>query len=299
MFQQSKRGFTLVELLVVIAIIGILMALLIPAVNAALEASRNTACKNNLRQLGLACVSFESKKERFPGYSNYMKRADNSAVRTTWCMELMPYIQQESLYDSWLSGSTATPHISTFICTSDPPDSDLDPNTSYVGNAGYAGLNLESIANGVMHNYCKDSSTNTRGICINATQFKDGVTNTLLLAENVQATNWSDIASSATTAAEDKQTTVFLWFDNEQKINSPAGPNETAKSNGLLARPSSNHSGGANVAFADHRVQFLKGSIDYHVYKQLMTPRNNDVNTTDIPSYADAKGYQLSEGDYK
>ncbi len=63
---RRSRAFTLVELLVVIAIIGILVLLLLPAVNAAREAARNTQCKNNIRQLALAVVSYEGAHRRFP-----------------------------------------------------------------------------------------------------------------------------------------------------------------------------------------------------------------------------------------
>ena len=62
----ANAAFTLVELLVVIAIIGILVALLLPAVNSAREAARRTQCVNNIRQLGLACLNYESALSRFP-----------------------------------------------------------------------------------------------------------------------------------------------------------------------------------------------------------------------------------------
>lgn len=66
---RGKRGFTLVELLVVIAIIGVLVALLLPAVQAAREASRRSSCQNKLKQFGLATLNYESAKKEFPAGS--------------------------------------------------------------------------------------------------------------------------------------------------------------------------------------------------------------------------------------
>jgi prepilin-type N-terminal cleavage/methylation domain-containing protein/prepilin-type processing-associated H-X9-DG protein len=89
------RAFTLVELLVVIAIIGILVALLLPAVQSAREAARRTECTNNLKQIGLALHNYSNKSGEFPGGSSYLVN-DGKGTRT-WVTELLPYIEEQSL----------------------------------------------------------------------------------------------------------------------------------------------------------------------------------------------------------
>ncbi len=297
MSQHKTRGFTLVELLVVIAIIGILIGLLLPAVNMAVEAARQNTCKNNMRQMALGCIMMDTKKERFPGYTNKMQVGSNY-VRTSWCVEVMPYLERQDIYDAWLGGTQSIPYVDLFVCPTDPPDNNSGPANSYVGNAGYQGLAGEAIANGVMHNYFPDKTQpNLRGPFITGTQFKDGLTNTILISENVQASTWNAVDPNQNqTQAADKQATVFVWHSTEsidRKIN---GNVRTATLNNDTARPSSFHSGLAITSFADGHVQPLKQDIAYHVYVQLMTPRHVDVKVTGA---AYVPGYVLSEADYK
>ena len=87
--RPQGRGFTLVELLVVIAIIGVLVALLLPAVQAAREAARRTQCTNNLKQLGLALWNYESSYKVFP-----MEKITFGAVSQTWTLMILPQLDQ-------------------------------------------------------------------------------------------------------------------------------------------------------------------------------------------------------------
>ncbi len=92
-------AFTLVELLVVITIIGILIALLLPAVQAAREAARRTQCSNNLKQLTLALLNYESTVGCFPpGVINQSPTALFTYPRTTWAVHLYPYMEQANTY---------------------------------------------------------------------------------------------------------------------------------------------------------------------------------------------------------
>jgi prepilin-type N-terminal cleavage/methylation domain-containing protein/prepilin-type processing-associated H-X9-DG protein len=98
MQSTKQRGFTLVELLVVIAIIGILVALLLPAVQAAREAARRQQCVNNLRQIGLAVLNYESTKGTLPYGSKW--QLSGQAEPGLWTVEVMPFMEEQSVVDS-------------------------------------------------------------------------------------------------------------------------------------------------------------------------------------------------------
>lgn len=105
-FSRHLHGFTLVELLVVIAIIGILVALLLPAVQAAREAARRSQCQNNLKQIGLAVLNYESVHKHFPpagrGYGMCKGTPKNGEIfNSNGLVELLPHLEFQSVYDQF------------------------------------------------------------------------------------------------------------------------------------------------------------------------------------------------------
>jgi prepilin-type N-terminal cleavage/methylation domain-containing protein len=160
----KRRGFTLVELLVVIAIIGVLVALLLPAVQAAREAARRSSCQNKMRQLAIALHNFHDARGKFPpGAENavYPKPRMSGATTfagTSWIVYILPYIEQQPLYkryrfdlsySSTQNAAVGATIIPGLYCPSGPsPQQYTDPNsvvkgnptTHYYGVMGPAGL---------------------------------------------------------------------------------------------------------------------------------------------------------------
>lgn len=91
-----RGGFTLVELLVVIAIIGVLVALLLPAVQSAREAARRMSCTNNLRQLSLSLHNFHDVNGTFPKHVS-----PGGVTGVSWLVHVLPYIEQKALYEQF------------------------------------------------------------------------------------------------------------------------------------------------------------------------------------------------------
>ncbi|MBI3462812.1 MAG: DUF1559 domain-containing protein [Planctomycetes bacterium] len=107
--RQRRSGFTLIEMLVVIAIIGILAALILPAVQRAREAARRTQCANNMRQLALAVTQFEGQKQYLPNSGSYGVIASGSGQfalnfdepKRSWVVDLLPFIERQDIQDAW------------------------------------------------------------------------------------------------------------------------------------------------------------------------------------------------------
>jgi prepilin-type processing-associated H-X9-DG protein len=146
-----------VELLVVIAIIGILVALLLPAIQAAREAARRTECTNNIKNLALACHNYHDSYKQFPlNYATWSRRHTIDGMSTSWMVQILPFIEQQSLYDAvdWDYGVANDPRNGTqgagtggpsnewvawqavpaYTCPSDTHDGKLDLNRANYRN---------------------------------------------------------------------------------------------------------------------------------------------------------------------
>jgi len=97
---SNRRGFTLVELLVVIAIIGVLVSILLPAVNSARDAARRTQNSNNLKQIGLAVLNHNSSKNHLPLLRQIDDKVD-AAHSISWAFQILPFTEQNNVFDAW------------------------------------------------------------------------------------------------------------------------------------------------------------------------------------------------------
>ena len=220
--RNPKSGFTLVELLVVIAIIGILIALLLPAVQAAREAARRMQCSNNLKQMGLALHNYQSANKRFP--SGCRSHADTEWTwGFTWGVAILPFAEQQALYDQLDHVGTGSVHsyphtgliyagmnefngrvlsgvgIPYMFCPSSPLKQFALTGSAPPGPAGAASPTYTAVTGAIDHETAenKESQSNqhrARGIqsrggvllpreCLSFRDMTDGSSNTILLGE--------------------------------------------------------------------------------------------------------------------
>jgi len=212
--RRPASGFTLVELLVVIAIIGMLVALLVPAVNMAREAGRRTVCLNNQQQLGKAVANYVSAKDKYPaGFSAQVQGSPNGPPPSTglngntllsfvgWVPPMLPYLEQRPLYDVFQSngwGNISDARLEVLICPSRDLKSTHAP-LSYVVNSGApdspspaSGAKFDFAANGVFFDlFSTPASAQTQPFSQDFLSMHDGATMTLMLSESVDALDWT------------------------------------------------------------------------------------------------------------
>jgi prepilin-type N-terminal cleavage/methylation domain-containing protein/prepilin-type processing-associated H-X9-DG protein len=211
--RSRQRAFTLVELLVVISIIGMLMALLLPAVQQAREAARRLQCMNNMDNIATGVQIYVTSKGYFPGLLDKVAREGNGFRPATWLMMIFPSLEQGDVYDVWnnpLSGAVqlgaASPYIPIVNCPSALNTDRSVPSTNYVANAGIgprrsdpSPLNRADFNMGAFQPYYGNAQRAANGVFTdraNTTQrvslsdFRNGSSNTLMASESLLAVNW-------------------------------------------------------------------------------------------------------------
>ncbi|MBP86526.1 MAG: hypothetical protein CMJ64_07415 [Planctomycetaceae bacterium] len=247
MSKSTRRGFTLVELLVVIAIIGVLVGLLLPAVQMARATARKAACTSNLRQFATALMSFESAKNRYPGSREVIKLPTSPATFRIagWHVTLMPYMDQKQVEEQWRDGAVAIgaeprPYIDFFYCPSAGSPKKQAPQTTYIANGGFYPRPAETVffsaafppkviqrtANTPFNDKAIQSSP---GVFIPMPKFslsdmKDGATNTIVFSENSLegvknggAANWDSPALGYNTSLVTAKSTIFVWLYESER----------------------------------------------------------------------------------
>ncbi|MEA1951452.1 MAG: DUF1559 domain-containing protein [Planctomycetota bacterium] len=309
MFLSSRqKAFTLVELLVVIAIIGILIALLLPAVQAAREAARRMQCSNNLKQVGLALMNYESAQKMFPPGGLPSEMGGNGL---SWWVRILQYSEQKDVYEmldlegiygrstGWLGNNSSGAnshnlevlkgrHFDFMFC----PSSDLKPFQGHSISATYTGINGATD-----HPTAQDRHGNAawgrvseggvllmfKGVSISS--ITDGTTHTLAVGEQsgwcinadgskvdcrADCGHGFQIGPSGTSLANSWGSRIFNTTCVIHPINARSFTLVGLSGNCGPNRPiQSVHPGGAQVLLCDGSVRFLEEDIELQLLYDL------------------------------
>jgi prepilin-type N-terminal cleavage/methylation domain-containing protein/prepilin-type processing-associated H-X9-DG protein len=314
----KKRGFTLVELLVVIAIIGVLVALLLPAVQSARESARRAQCSNNLKQIGLAMTQYaDTYKGAFPV-------AEYSWGWGTWLVGLMPYIEQKSLFDQYkgfgqinasggidanlvYSANINLPvtkvQIQAYSCPSDSVTASPSSRSgityhNYVANHGNTTLSrlatFGTMLNGQPNKFkgapfIQVNTSNSNPQVVKMSDVFDGLSNTLAFSETVQG-HANDLRG-------------YAWWNGGSHFETNLAPNSTqpdilenisycikndtynppcdgpTSSNPSNIAARSRHPNGVMVAMCDGSVRFVSNSINLDTWRAISTAAGRESAT--------------------
>jgi prepilin-type N-terminal cleavage/methylation domain-containing protein len=333
--KDKCRGVSLIETLVVIAIIGMMMAMLFPALQGAREATRRMQCVDNLYQLANATHSYYAAKRCLPGFINSVGGTANRLA--SWPIVLFPYMEENNLWSIWNdpAGSSGNANafapVSILVCPNDGVEDPAAANLSYVANCGIAMLSPrgpmpggggQRTGDGVFFIRYEPKSRWRSPLVewdVRWSHIRDGLNQTLMFTENIQAGEYSSAAyfSPPSAASEvgrlvsDAQLlTGFVWDWDPAIATSP--PTDERRINGkkdfgprapttsyYYSRPSSFHPGGVNAAMCSGAVIWLRDDIEYRVYEQLMTSDGVHSNMQGPKTDPNAPiNYELQQQDY-
>ena len=303
-----RRAMTLIELLVVVSVIGLLIALLLPAVQSAREAARRAQCANNLKQLGLALHNYEAAEGSFP-----------SKEYTSAQSRMLPYLEQAPLYDAinfdrchladtdeWGSNETAyQTKVATFLCPSDEIDPVRDAGINYPGNYGVGfddgsnpkdnGLIRRRFGDTVRIASITDGTSNTAAFaewCLGRYQSGRDPLRTVFSAPVARsARNDFDRFSEACRHIDRRNAELYPTSKGDNWLEPAPGRtlyNHTLPVNGNSCKSAvafamaawtagSEHPGGAHVAFADGHVNFVRRGVETAVWHALGSRDGGEV----------------------
>ena len=293
---KNRSAFTLIELLVVIAIIGVLVGLLLPAVQQAREAARRSSCGNNMKQLGTAIHNFYDANKRlpsgnvgeatFPGACHAWNRT-HYCGQFGWPAYILPQLEAQGVYDqidfskrSYTStGGINSWHGGAAGDSANKAAADSMPNTFTCASAPKLTANHKDYSAAAQGAFscCPERSASSNGVMYrnSETKFKDitdGTSNTYLLLED--AHSWFDAAGNPYTRGSNS-----FFFVNHASSGYATGlylPNALVNGNRhRFAR--SHHPNGLQVVMCDASVRFLDEEINLTVYRNTFTRSGGEV----------------------